>query len=126
MTPTGPSAVPKEERYLQDEIRGGTVGEKGIALRVAQNEPEERGEHRIQNGLPCTKFKFGRRETGRDSELDPCLVRVRREQKAASMNARFGAHFAQNVHLLRRNVNRFRFEGADQLSSTLDFTCSRD
>jgi hypothetical protein len=59
---------------------------------------EGRREHRIQNGLPCTKSKAGQiwaRENGRDSELDPSLAWVRREQKAASKDARFGAHFTQ-------------------------------
>jgi hypothetical protein len=32
---------------------------------------------------------------GRNSEVDPCLARVRREQKAAARDIRFGAHFTQ-------------------------------
>src|SRR5439155_26234682 len=52
---------------------------------------------------PCTKFKswpkvwpkLGPAKTGRDSELDPCLAWVQREQKAATKGARFGAHFTQ-------------------------------
>jgi hypothetical protein len=52
---------------------------------------------RIQNGLPCTKSKFGqiwRRERGRDSE---CLAWARRQQKAAAKSARFGVHFTQII-----------------------------
>ena len=53
---------------------------------------------RVQNRLPCTKCEagqIGRREKGRDSELDPCLAWVRREQKAAAKSARFGVRFTQ-------------------------------
>ena len=35
--------------------------------------------------------------SGQGSELDPCLAWVRREQKAAANEARFGAHFTQIV-----------------------------
>jgi hypothetical protein len=32
---------------------------------------------------------------GRDAEVRPCLARVRREQKAATKDAGFGAHFTR-------------------------------
>jgi hypothetical protein len=40
--------------------------------------------HRIQTGSPVQSSKSAG-ETGRDSELDTCSARVRREQKAASV-----------------------------------------
>ena len=56
-------------------------------------------ERETQNGLPRSKFraKFGPKRRAGISELDPCLARVRREQKAASKGARFGVHFTQIV-----------------------------
>src|SRR5271155_4970213 len=61
---------------------------------------------RIQNGLPCTKSKFGqiwRRERGRDSE---CLTWARRQQKAAAKSARFGVHFTQIIRFPAFHVKR--------------------
>jgi hypothetical protein len=53
------------------------------------------GRSRIRIVLVVSVLKFvsfGRpRKTSRDSELDPCLAWVRREQKAAAKGARFGA-----------------------------------
>jgi hypothetical protein len=54
--------------------------------------------HRTQTGPPVQSSKLAG-ETGRDSELDACSARVRREQKAASKGARFGAYFTQ-LHTL--------------------------
>jgi hypothetical protein len=39
--------------------------------------------------------KFGPYKMRRGFGIDPCLARVRREQKAAVKDARFGAHFTQ-------------------------------
>jgi hypothetical protein len=50
---------------------------------------------RIQNGLPFTTLELAKIWRRRDSELDPCVARVRRTQKAASKSARFGVHFTQ-------------------------------
>jgi hypothetical protein len=44
----------------------------------------------------CTKSKFSA-VSSQGSELDPCLAWVQREQKAATNEAKFGAHFTQIV-----------------------------
>ena len=47
------------------------------------------------------------RKTGRDSELDPCLAWVQREQKAATKGARFGAHFTQTYGFSASKLGSF-------------------
>jgi orotate phosphoribosyltransferase len=51
---------------------------------------------RSQNWAPCTKSKFSA-VSSQGSELDPCLAWVQRERKAATNEAKFGAHFTQIV-----------------------------
>jgi hypothetical protein len=50
--------------------------------------------------------QIGTQQDGRDSELGPCLARVRREQKAAAKDARFGAHFTRMYRFPRNMRNR--------------------
>jgi hypothetical protein len=74
-----------------------------------RREEEERERRKREEGVEAIESKMGSlykvqiwpRETGRDSELDPCLARVRREQKAASNDGQIRRPFHSDVHLLR-------------------------